>query len=280
MDSTMASEQGAAVWGKSLIFCRARQMGVWAPLDRSTVLLLIPGLRSASSLATCESPVLAPRMAPCWLQPDRAAHCLHRHHSEPVGKIVGVENRTPVPVSVVDLIAQHLEQIPVQSEHPPNMRMLSLSIGRDIGTSLSYYALDLCPKLGPVILTCDLTVIRAGSDVCCCQMVTANGVRSPQCVRHGRYWQWLWAPNKATTASTVPPTDRLLSQRSTKMNLMARPVRYPTDADREAVARNSNIEALAANARKRATELIESDELGGRVDDPLGVLIEEARTSS
>jgi hypothetical protein len=61
---------------------------------------------------------------------------------------------------------------------------------------------------------------------------------------------------------------------------MARPVRYTSEAEREATERNPNIEAVSAKARQRATELIESGELGGRVDDPLSVLIDEARASS
>ena len=61
---------------------------------------------------------------------------------------------------------------------------------------------------------------------------------------------------------------------------MARPVRYTSEAGREATQRNPNIEDLAAKARMRATDLIDSGELGGRVDDPLSVLIDEARASS
>ena len=64
------------------------------------------------------------------------------------------------------------------------------------------------------------------------------------------------------------------------LSYMARPVRYTSEAGREATQRNPNIEDLAAKARKRATEIIDSGELGGRVDDPLSVLIDEARASS
>ena len=61
---------------------------------------------------------------------------------------------------------------------------------------------------------------------------------------------------------------------------MARPVRYTSKAGREATERNPNIEALAARARKRAVERIEADELGPVVEDPLGSLIDEARSSA
>ncbi len=61
---------------------------------------------------------------------------------------------------------------------------------------------------------------------------------------------------------------------------MSRPVRYTSEAGREVTDRNPNIGAVAADARERAIERIKSDDLGPVVEDPLGALIDEARSST
>ncbi len=64
------------------------------------------------------------------------------------------------------------------------------------------------------------------------------------------------------------------------MGFMARPVRYASEAGREATERNQNIDGLAAAARTTAIERIKSNKLGELVEDPLGALIDEARSSA
>lgn len=71
-----------------------------------------------------------------------------------------------------------------------------------------------------------------------------------------------------------------MSHKSTKMRTIARPLRYTSEAGRKATKHSANIEALAADARQRAIERIKSDDLGPVVDDPLGALIEGARSSA
>lgn len=60
---------------------------------------------------------------------------------------------------------------------------------------------------------------------------------------------------------------------------MARPPVYVNPSDEEKVSRNPRAEEISAELRRRTIERIDAGD-NERVDDPLAMLIEDARASS
>ena len=58
------------------------------------------------------------------------------------------------------------------------------------------------------------------------------------------------------------------------------PVVYVSPEDEQIVSRNPKADEISRRLRERTKAAIENDELGEIIEDPLGMLIEDARTKS
>jgi hypothetical protein len=61
---------------------------------------------------------------------------------------------------------------------------------------------------------------------------------------------------------------------------MDRPIVYVSPEDKTLVSRNQRTDEISRRLQERTKAAIDNDELGEIVEDPLGMLIEDARTKS
>lgn len=61
---------------------------------------------------------------------------------------------------------------------------------------------------------------------------------------------------------------------------MARPVRYSSPEAEDKVSRNPNADAISQRLRQKTLDRVKNEELGEVIEDPLTMLIEDARASS
>ncbi len=61
---------------------------------------------------------------------------------------------------------------------------------------------------------------------------------------------------------------------------MDRPVVYVSPEDEQIVSHNTKADEISQRLRERTKATIDNDELGEIVEDPLGMLIEDARAKS